>query len=221
MNMPEKLMKTIHTPTIEKTLEKETLSFHPPDLWGWILIHKPVGLSSFLLTQTVRNKLNIAKSGHAGTLDPLAQGLLPIALGPATRLIPYLMDHPKSYIFEIHWGHFSLTDDSQGPFDTEPTCSIPDRQSIDQAIKSITGVFPCTLWQNPPIFCARKYQGQRAYNLALKGQSPALDPKKITIYNWTILHHIKDRTYCHVQCSSGTYVRSLTRDLALKLGLRA
>ena len=181
---------------------------------GWIVIDKQGGMTSTQVVGAVRRLLNAAKAGHAGTLDPLATGVLPIALGRATKTIPHLSGRPKLYWFRLRWGEARATDDAEGAV-TETSDVRPDEASIRAALPSFTG----RIEQVPPAYSAVKVAGARAYDLAREGAPPKLEPRPVTVYRIELLN-IPDRDHAEfrVECASGTYMRGLARDLARALG---
>lgn len=184
-------------------------------LHGWINLDKPEGLSSAAVVARVRRMTGAAKAGHGGTLDPLASGILPIALGEATKTVSYVMDGEKSYRFRIRWGEARTTDDREG--EISDTCpSRPATEDIRAALATFTGL----LSQTPPLFSAIKISGRRACDLARRGQDvPTLLPRDVMIYDLSLLDQ-PDRDHADflVRCGKGTYIRSLARDLAQNLG---
>ena len=181
---------------------------------GWIVIDKQGGMTSTQVVGAVRRLLNAAKAGHAGTLDPLATGVLPIALGRATKTIPHLFGRPKLYWFRLRWGEARATDDAEGAV-TETSDVRPGEASIRAALPSFTG----RIEQVPPVYSAVKVAGARAYDLAREGAPPKLEPRPVTVYRIELLS-IPDRDHAEfrVECASGTYMRGLARDLARALG---
>ena len=143
---------------------------------GWVLIDKDPGITSASVVNKVRGMLSAIKAGHAGTLDPLATGLLPLAFGEATKTIPYIVDSEKTYEFAVQWGQSRNTDDAEGEISGE--CEkIPSNEEIDGALANYLG----EIEQVPPIFSAIKLDGQRAYDLARKGFKPELKSRKVKI----------------------------------------
>lgn len=181
---------------------------------GWINLWKPVGISSMQAVAAVRRQLNAAKIGHAGTLDPLADGILPIALGEATKLIPLLHDSLKTYRFGVNWGASTNTDDTEGEvIETSPV--RPDLAAIEALLPAFHG----EIMQVPPAFSAVKINGERAYALARKGEDVVISSRPVYIESMVVTDASNpDQTVFEVTCGTGTYVRSLARDMALKLG---
>lgn len=181
---------------------------------GWLAIDKPVGIGSTQVVSIVRRTLNAAKVGHGGTLDPLADGILPIALGEATKTVQWVMDGAKTYRCTIRFGQARSTDDLEG--EVIATSDVrPSRQAIEDTLPRFTG----DISQIPPIFSAIKVAGERAYDLARAGEQVELKPRTVSIHGLTVLgmpdaEHVE----LEVQCGKGTYIRSLARDLAIALG---
>jgi tRNA pseudouridine55 synthase len=180
---------------------------------GWLNINKPLGITSAQAVAAVKRILRPEKVGHSGTLDPLADGVLPIALGEATKTVPYLMEARKSYKFTVRWGEARSTDDAEG----EVVKTSPNRPSwleIERAIPKFLG----EISQVPPAYSALKVDGKRAYALARAGKPPELAPRKVKIYDFQLLQDDSSRqSTFFVTCGKGTYVRSLARDIALAL----
>lgn len=183
------------------------------DVSGWINLNKPAGMTSNDALMKIKRALNFPKIGHAGTLDPLASGILPIALGEATKLVQYMMEDDKVYLFTVKWGEQRTTDDAEG----EIMAMSEVRPSLDQ-IKAVLPEFTGTVMQRPPTFSAIKVNGERAYDLARAGKPPELEARPVHIYEFDVTEHKGEETTFRAVCGKGTYVRSLARDLGLKLG---
>ena len=184
---------------------------------GWLIIDKPYGMSSTAVVGQLKRVLHPSKIGHAGTLDPLATGVLPIALGKATRTIEFVMNGLKEYEFEVQWGFESSTDDAEGVF-TFVSEKRPTREEIQAVLKEFSG----TIWQVPPAYSALKIDGKRAYDLARKGIAVELSARQIQLESLVLLNmESAEKARFKVRCSKGTYVRSLGRDLGQKLGCGA
>ena len=179
---------------------------------GWLFIDKPIGVTSFYVIKKIRKFLNIKKIGHSGTLDPLASGVLGIAIGEATKSIDYL-NNKKEYEFNITFGESKTTEDLEGET-LDSTRSIPNKKEIIAILKNFLGIIE----QDPPKHSAIKINGIRSYNLARKSLNFETKKRKVVIYD---LIHIKQlNEYTHkfkTTCSSGTYIRSIGRDIAIKL----
>ncbi len=181
---------------------------------GWLFVDKPEGVTSFAVVSLVRRFLAVKKVGHAGTLDPLASGLLALAVGEATKTIPFVMEGQKVYDFVIGWGHQTQTDDREGAVLYRSSW----RPSIEE-IRNCLAEFTGTLSQIPPRYSAIKIKGKRAYQMVRAGQEVDLQPREVQIFDFQHVERIDaDRDRFQVTCSKGTYIRSLARDLGLKLG---
>ena len=181
---------------------------------GWIILDKPAGMTSTSAVSAVRRRLDARKAGHAGTLDPLATGVLPIALGEATKTLPYVVDGEKSYQFTLRWGVATTTDDEEGE-PVEWSNVRPSRPKIETALSAFVG----EIEQVPPIFSAIKVDGERAYNIARRGDNVTLAPRRIWIESFRLLDEL-DNNHARfaVVSGKGAYMRSLARDLARRLG---
>lgn len=177
------------------------------------MIDKPLGLSSFQVVAKVRRALGTRKVGHGGTLDPLASGILPIAVGEATKTVAYAMDGRKVYRFAVKWGEARNTDDAEGEV-TGMSDVRPDRAAILAALPAFTGVID----QVPPAFSAIKIGGERAYKLARAGEAVEIVSRQVTVLRLDLLEDTPDLARFEVECGKGLYVRSLGRDLAKALG---
>ena len=182
---------------------------------GWLILDKPEGLGSTQAVGKVRWLFDAQKAGHAGTLDPLASGLLPIALGDATRTVPYVMEGEKVYRFTARWGEERATDDREGEV-TASSDERPSRADVEALLPRYTG----TIEQVPPAYSAIKVDGERAYDLARAGDAQDLPTREVTIHRFEIVAHTGEETEFEVECGKGTYVRSLARDLGRDLGCR-
>jgi tRNA pseudouridine55 synthase len=182
---------------------------------GWVVLNKPYDMTSTQAVGKVRWLFSAAKAGHAGTLDPLATGILPIALGEATKAVPQVQDGTKVYRFSIVWGSATTTDDTEGT--VVATADLrPERAALEAVLPQFTGV----IMQRPPIFSALKVDGERAYDLARAGEAVDLPPREIEVDEITLIEHGSERSVLEVVCGKGTYVRSLARDIAEVLGTR-
>lgn len=181
---------------------------------GWIVLDKPKGLTSTQALGRVRRLLGGKKAGHGGTLDPLATGILPLAFGEATKLIPYVVDGDKEYEFTINWGEQRDTDDAEGKIVAE-SATRPSAEAIRNALPDFTGA----ITQTPPAFSAIKLQGERAYDIARSGGTPDLAPRQVLIHTLELIGvPDPDHAVFRARCGKGMYVRALARDLAAKLG---
>lgn len=183
-------------------------------LHGWIVLDKPLGMSSTQALGKVRWLLNADKAGHGGTLDPLASGVLPLAFGEATKTVNWAMDGRKTYRFTVQWGAETSTDDLEGDI-TESTGRQATREEIESALPQFVGA----VQQLPPSYSAIKVFGQRAYDLARSGEAVNLSPREVRIDSLEIeIHEPVGRTTFIVRCGKGTYVRSIAKDLGRAIG---
>ena len=181
---------------------------------GWILIDKPVGISSFDVVRRIRKKIGVKKVGHAGTLDPMASGLMIIAAGRVTRLLEYVLQKDKQYIFTIKWGESTDTLDAEGNV-VSVSSKTPSEAEVEQALPSFFGRQD----QVPPQFSAISVGGKRAYSLARAGVKVELKARPVEIFSLKLLKHGENESTFDMHCSKGCYVRSLARDFAHKLGV--
>ena len=184
------------------------------DVDGWVLLDKPVGMTSTQAVGAVKWLFSAKKAGHAGTLDPLASGCLPIALGEATKTVPFVMDGRKVYRFTVRWGVQTDTDDSEG----QPTATAegrPDRAAIEAVLDNFRG----EIEQVPPAYSALKINGERAYDLAREGIEVQLAARPVVIHSLELVEQPDaDHAVFEAECGKGTYVRSLARDMGTLLG---
>ena len=180
---------------------------------GWLNIDKPEGLTSTQVIGRVRRALNAQKLGHAGTLDPLATGILPIALGEATKTISFAQDRDKVYSFTITWGEARNTDDREG----EITNTSDKRPTIAE-ITALLPRFIGEIEQTPPQFSAIKIDGERAYDLARSGEQIEMKSRIVSVYDLRLLGTTPDTATLELHCGKGTYVRAIGRDMGLILG---
>ncbi len=180
---------------------------------GWIALDKPVGITSTQAVGKVRRHLNARKIGHGGTLDPLASGILPIALGEATKTIPYIQDHRKTYRFTAQWGEQRSTDDLEGD-----VIATSNKRPTQAEIQAVLPRFTGDILQTPPQFSAIKIDGERAYDIARDGGEVDLKPRPVYIETFDLIEYSPDNAVFEVYCGKGTYIRSLARDMALALG---
>jgi len=183
---------------------------------GWISIDKPVGMTSFDVIRKVRRLFPKTKIGHAGTLDPLACGVLPLALGQATKFISYMQNQTKEYSFEICWGQQTSTDDDEGEVIHQSEI-IPNPEHIEGILPEFIGVID----QVPPLFSALKVDGKRACDRMRAGEKVTLASRPVHIDSLKLISHGQNHSLFHVQCHKGTYVRSLARDIGLRLNTYA
>jgi tRNA pseudouridine55 synthase len=181
---------------------------------GWLVIDKPAGMTSTAVVSAVRRITGAAKAGHAGTLDPLATGVLPIALGEATKTVPYAMDSAKRYCFTVLWGEARDTDDAEGKI-TATSPVRPDRVAIEAILPRFSGEID----QRPPVYSAIKVDGRRSYDLAREDQAPVLAMRRVRIDSISLVEMgDEDHASFEVACGKGTYMRALARDIAEALG---
>ena len=181
---------------------------------GWLVLDKPPGMTSTQAVGRARRLFDARKAGHAGTLDPLATGVLPIAFGEATKTVPYAVNGAKHYRFTVRWGAATNTDDAEGEITAESELR-PSRVAIETLLPRLTG----QILQVPPAFSAIKVDGNRAYDLARSGEAVALEARRVVIA-WLTLLQMPDRDTAtfEARCGKGTYVRALARDMGAVLG---
>ena len=181
---------------------------------GWVVLDKPVAMTSTQAVARVKRTFNAQKAGHAGTLDPLASGCLPIALGEATKTVAYVMDGRKIYRFAVRWGEETETDDAEGK-----VSATSDRRPDAAAIGGVLAEFTGTIMQVPPAYSAVKVAGERAYDLARDGDTVTLDAREIAVHRLELVDCPDADTAVFVaECGKGTYVRALARDMGRRLG---
>jgi tRNA pseudouridine55 synthase len=181
---------------------------------GWLVLDKPAGITSTYAVGAVRRAFAARKAGHAGTLDPAATGVLPIAFGEATKTVPYAVDGEKCYRFSVRWGAETETDDAEGR-----VLSTSDMRATPAAIAALLGQFTGEIMQTPPAYSAVKIAGKRAYDLAREGQAVALEPRAVAIHALSLIEATDaDTAVFEARCGKGTYIRSLARDMGRALG---
>ena len=186
----------------------------PSEIHGWLAIDKPLGMSSAAVVAIVRRVFGGIKVGHGGTLDPLASGILPIALGEATKTVAYVMDAQKTYEFTAKWGEKTSTDDAEGEV-IATSDTRPDADAITAILPQFTG----QISQIPPAYSAIKIDGKRAYDLARQGTDEiVLAARDIMIHRLALTAHTNEDACFVTSCGKGTYIRSLARDIATALG---
>jgi tRNA pseudouridine55 synthase len=187
------------------------------DISGIFLLDKPQGLSSNQALQRVRRLYNARKAGHTGSLDPMATGLLPICFGEATKIAGFLLGSRKAYDAEVHLGITTTTDDAEGEVvSTRPVPALDDA-SIDDALYTLRG----RITQTPPAYSAIKQGGVALYKRARRGEDVQVPAREVDVHCLELIRREGDRVHLHVECGSGTYVRSLARDLGERLGCGA
>ncbi len=180
---------------------------------GWVVLDKPVGMTSTHAVARLKRLFNAKKAGHAGTLDPLASGVLPVAFGEATKTVPFVQDGEKAYRFTIQWGAETDSDDADG--------QIVARSDVRPEINAILAALPHfigTILQTPPAYSAIKINGERAYDIARDGETPELSPRPVTIHELVMTESGADDATFEARCGKGTYVRAIARDLGRVLG---
>jgi tRNA pseudouridine55 synthase len=184
------------------------------DVNGWLILDKPIGMTSTHAVSVAKRLYSAKRAGHAGTLDPLASGLLPIALGEATKTVPFVMDGRKIYQFTVRWGEERDTDDAEGRVDATSAA----RPSADD-ILALLPRFSGTIAQVPPRFSAIKIDGERAYDLARDGEVVELEARPVEIHRLSLIEiPDPDHAVLSAECGKGTYVRALARDMGRVFG---
>jgi len=201
---------------VEKKVEQKSAQFRRDkrDVHGWIVLDKPVGMTSTHAVAVIKRLFSAKRAGHAGTLDPLASGGLPVALGEATKTVPFVMDGRKRYRFTVRWGEERDTDDSEGR-----VVATSEQRPSEDAIRALLPRFTGLIEQVPPRFSAIKVQGERAYDLAREGEALELKPRPVEIFELTLVNQQdSEHSVFEAECGKGTYVRSLARDIGRLLG---
>ena len=184
---------------------------------GWINLYKPTNISSFGAVQKIKRKFNILKIGHAGTLDPNAEGILPIATGKTTKLISFINDKIKNYEFEIKWGEQTTTDDKEGEI-IETSNNIPSKEIIEKNLKKFVG----NILQKPPKVSAVKINGKRAYKRFIDNEVFETRERLVKVYNLKFINQSQDTiSKFRIESGKGFYVRSFARDLGNNLNTKA
>jgi tRNA pseudouridine55 synthase len=204
--LPELTVKPPPVPLATKKKQKR-------DVHGWIVLDKPVGMTSTHGVAVIKRLFAAKRAGHAGTLDPLASGSLPIALGEATKTVPFVVDSRKTYVFTIRWGEERDTDDAEGR-----VVATSDRRPDAAAIGAVLPRFTGMIEQVPPRFSAVKIEGARAYDLAREGEAVEIAPRTVTVHRLELVATPdRDHAVLAAECGKGTYVRALARDLGRAL----
>jgi tRNA pseudouridine55 synthase len=184
------------------------------DVHGWLVLDKPVGMTSTHAVSVVKRLFSAKRAGHAGTLDPLASGALPIALGEATKTVPFVMDGRKLYEFTVRWGEERDTDDAEGR-----VIATSGERPTPEAIRTLLPAYIGAIQQVPPRYSAIKIEGERAYDLARDGETVELEARQVQIDRLELVGTPDpDHAVLHAECGKGTYVRSLARDIGRALG---
>ncbi|WP_183417489.1 MULTISPECIES: tRNA pseudouridine(55) synthase TruB [Limibacillus] len=181
---------------------------------GWLVLDKPLALTSTQAVSRIKRLFNAQKAGHGGTLDPLATGILPIALGEATKTVPYAMECGKRYRFKLRWGQATTSDDTEGSV-TQESDNRPTKAEIEALLPRFLG----EIEQTPPRFSAIKVAGERAYDLAREGEVFELKARRVEIFELSLVAMPDaDHAVFEVACGKGTYMRALARDIGLAAG---
>ena len=184
------------------------------DFHGWLVLDKDVGQTSTSAVASLKRLFRAKKVGHAGTLDPLASGVLPIAFGEATKTVSFVMDGQKAYRFTVRWGVATDTDDSEGRMLSESAV-----RPSPEAIRALLPAFTGTIEQIPPRYSALKIEGERAYNLARDGEEVSLAARPVDVHRLTLIETLDaEHAVFETECGKGTYVRALARDMGQALG---
>jgi tRNA pseudouridine55 synthase len=184
------------------------------DVHGWLVLDKPVGMTSTHAVGVIKRLFTAKRAGHAGTLDPLASGCLPIALGDATKTVPFVMDGRKTYAFTVRWGEQRDTDDAEGQ-----VVATSDLRPSPEAIRAVLARFTGTIDQVPPRYSAIKIAGERAYDLAREGAAVEIASRQVNVHRLDLVETgDPDHAMFAAECGKGTYVRALARDMGLALG---
>jgi tRNA pseudouridine55 synthase len=211
--MENKIEQDIDEPRAHESAPKQRRR-EKRDVHGWIVLDKPISMTSTHAVAVIKRLFTAKRAGHAGTLDPLASGALPIALGEATKTVPFVMDGQKAYRFTVRWGEERDTDDSEGKV-VATSDTRPREDDIRDALKNFTG----TIMQTPPRYSAIKIDGERAYDIARDGEVVELQPRPIEIHALRLVETPDaDHSVFEAECGKGTYVRALARDLGRQLG---
>jgi tRNA pseudouridine55 synthase len=183
------------------------------DIDGWVNLDKPTGVSSTQAVGRLKFLFNAKKAGHAGTLDPLASGVLPVAFGEATKTVPVVQDGAKSYRFRVRWGQESATDDAEGEI-----VAHSERRPSPAEIEALLPRFVGEILQTPPNFSAIRIAGARAYDLARGGETFEMEARPINVYRLDLISADADDAVLEAECGKGAYVRAIARDLGRELG---
>ena len=180
---------------------------------GWLILDKPLDFGSTEAVSKIKWLFKAQKAGHAGTLDPLASGMLPIALGDATKTVPYVMDGRKIYEFTVAWGEERSTDDLEGQ-----VVKSSDIRPTEEAIRALLPTYTGVISQVPPQFSAIKIDGERAYDLARDGETVDIPAREVEVFRLSLLGCTPNLAHFEIECGKGTYVRSLARDFGREFG---
>ncbi len=183
------------------------------DVNGWLVLDKPVGMTSTHAVSRLKHLFNAKKAGHAGTLDPLASGILPIAFGEATKTVPFVQDGEKAYRFTVSWGAETDTDDSDGK-----VTRTSEARPTPEAILALLPQFVGEIMQTPPAYSAIKIGGERAYDLARDGEVVEIAARPVNIHALELVQYEQNAAILEARCGKGTYVRAIARDLGRLIG---
>ena len=219
--MSDEMNRTIASPSPHAEEEaqaprprKQQFKRDKRDVHGWLVLDKPVGMTSTHAVSVVKRLFSAKRAGHAGTLDPLASGCLPIALGEATKTVPFVMDGRKLYEFTVRWGEERDTDDAEGR-----VIATSNERPAAEAIRALLPTYIGSIQQVPPRYSAIKIEGERAYDLARDGETVEIEPRQVEIIRLELVSSPDpDHAVLHAECGKGTYVRSLARDIGRALG---
>ena len=202
-------------PQVRGTKKPQQFRREKRDVHGWIVLDKPVGMTSTQAVGAIKRLFSCKRAGHAGTLDPLASGCLPIALGEATKTVPFVMDGRKVYRFTVRWGEERDTDDAEGRVVGDRAMRVRTAPRSRRCCRRYTG----TISQVPPQYSAIKIDGERAYDLARDGETVDLQARPVEIHRLELVNMPDaDHAEFEAECGKGTYVRSLARDIGRALG---
>ena len=221
--MNDRELKELHAPSLappasaepkEGTAAPKQRKHDKRDVHGWAVLDKPVGMTSTHAVAVVKRLFAARRAGHAGTLDPLASGCLPIALGEATKTVPFVMDGRKVYRFTVRWGEERDTDDAEGR-----AVKTSAERPAEDAVRALLPQFTGTVEQVPPRYSAVKIEGERAYDLARDGEVVELASRVVDIHRLSLVSvDDADHASFEAECGKGTYIRSLARDIGRVLG---
>ncbi len=188
-------------------------------MMGLLFVDKPAGITSHDVVGMVRRAARTRKVGHAGTLDPFATGLLVVAVGACTRLLPYIDAEPKVYDAEFRFGTETSTDDATGEVVRE--AAVPSPEALDRSLDAAIGALTGNIRQIPPAYSAKHIDGERAYAVARRGGEVRLEPVAVTVHGWEVTAREPGLLGVRITCAGGTYIRALARDLGRALGSAA
>jgi tRNA pseudouridine55 synthase len=211
---PDEARRVNNDPRHQQSKQNKQPRRDKRDVHGWVVLDKPIGMTSTHAVAVVKRLFSAKRAGHAGTLDPLASGGLPIAIGEATKTVPFVMDGRKRYRFTVTWGEERDTDDTEGR-----VVRTSDLRPSPEAIRALLPQFTGVIEQIPPQYSAIKVQGERAYDLARDGETVDLKPRPVEIHELTLTEQTDNsNSVFEAECGKGTYVRALARDLGRILG---